>query len=58
MNIETKPMANKEAEFKRIFPPYNVAIQLNTFTAEGTAMMSVNNTKKLDMNGLTPDINI
>jgi hypothetical protein len=48
----------EEAELNRILPPYKVAIQLNTFTADGTAMISVKITKKFEMNGFTPDINM
>ena len=54
----TKPILYNIGAFNLILPPNKVAIQLNTFTAEGTAMMSVNITKKLEMNGFTPDINI
>jgi hypothetical protein len=41
-----------------MLPPYKVAIQLNTFTADGTAMISVKITKKFEINGFTPDINM
>ena len=58
MNREIKPIANNIAELYLILPPYNVAIQLNTFTAEGTAIINVKITKKLEINGFTPAINI
>jgi hypothetical protein len=41
INIETKPIENKLAELKRKLDPYIVVIQLNTFTADGTAMINV-----------------
>jgi hypothetical protein len=58
MNIDTKPIANSIGVFNLILPPYNVVIQLNTFTADGTAIIKVNTTKKLDIIGFTPDINM
>ena len=58
INIDTNPIANKLAGLNRILPPYKVAIQLNTLTAEGTAIIKVNMTKKFEMKGFTPDINI
>ena len=58
MNSETKPMPKRLALVNRILPPYRVAIQLNTFTAEGTAMIRVKITKKLEMKGFTPDMNM
>ena len=53
-----KPIANNIAELSLILPPHNVVIQLNTLTADGTAIIKVNTTKKLDKKGFTPDINI
>src|SRR5680860_414799 len=58
MNTDTNPIANKEALLNRIFPRNIVDSQLNTFTAEGTAMIKVNVVKMLDRNGFTPAINI
>ena len=58
MNIETKPIPNRLAAVNLIFPPNKVAIQLNTLTAEGTAIINVNTTKKLDIKGFTPDMNM
>src|SRR3972149_4413069 len=40
-NIERNPMANSIGVLRRIFPPHIVAIQLNTFTPEGTAIVTV-----------------
>ena len=56
--METNPLANSIAEVNRMFPLYKVEIQLNTFTADGTAMIKVNITKKFEINGFTPDMNI
>ena len=58
INIETNPILNKQADVNLMLPPYNVAIQLNTFTADGTAIINVKTTKKLEINGFTPDINM
>ena len=45
INMETKPIAYSIAGVKRMFPCQIVAIQLNTFIAEGTATSKVRNTK-------------
>jgi len=58
MNMDTNPIQNNMGVFNRRFPPYNVLIQLNTLTADGTAMIKVNTTKKFEIKGFTPDINI
>jgi hypothetical protein len=51
-------MQINSAELNLKLEPYTVEIQLNTFTAEGTAIIRVKTTKKLLINGLTPDINM
>src|SRR5207247_10012146 len=40
-NIERKPIVNSIGVFRRIFPPHIVASQLNTFTPDGTAIVTV-----------------
>src|SRR3990172_9141649 len=40
-NIERNPMANSIGVLRRILPPHMVAIQLNTFPPEGTAIVTV-----------------
>ena len=54
INMDTKPIENKLAELIRILPPQIVAIQLNTFTAEGTAMIRVNKINILAIKGFIP----
>jgi len=56
--METNPIEKSIGVFNLISPPYSVVIQLNTFTADGTAMIKVNTTKKLEINGFTPAINM
>src|SRR5690606_10998393 len=58
INMETKPIANSIGTLSLKLPRYRVPIQLNTFTADGTAIINVKTTKKLEINGLTPAINI
>ena len=58
MKRETKPTANKDAGLYLMFALYIVVIQLNTFTADGTAIINVKITKKFEINGFTPAINI
>src|SRR5207249_2512198 len=40
-NIERKPITNSIGVRRRIFPPHIVASQLNTFTPDGTAIVTV-----------------
>ena len=58
MNRLTKPIANKAAGVKRIFPLHNVVSQLNTLIAEGTAINSVSSTKTDPRKGFSPVTNI
>jgi hypothetical protein len=51
---DTKPIEKSEAALYRKLPPHIVAIQLNTLTAEGTAMIRVNNTNILEIKGFRP----
>ncbi len=58
MKSDTKPIEKSIAEVNRMLPRQSVAIQLNTFTADGTAMMSVRNIKMDPRNGFIPVMNI
>ena len=51
-------MANSIAAVKRMFPRHNVASQLNTFTPEGTAMISVKNMNTEPRKGFMPVTNM
>ena len=58
MNRDTKPTAKSDAGLNLMFALYIVEIQLKTLTAEGTAMINVKMTKKFEINGFTPDMNM
>ena len=58
MNSDTNPIAKSIGGLNRIFPRHIVVSQLNTFTAEGTAISNVSNTKIDPRNGLIPVTNI
>ena len=51
-------MANNIPGVKRILPRHNVVSQLNTLIADGTAISSVNNTKKAPRKGFNPVTNM
>ena len=56
--MDTKPMANNIGGVSRKLPLQMVVIQLNTFTAEGIAMRSVNKVNTEPANGFNPETNI
>ena len=51
-------MANSIAAVKRMLPRHSVASQLNTFTPEGTAIISVRNMKTEPRKGFIPVTNM
>ena len=58
MKSETNPIANNIPGVSRRFPFHRVVIQLNTLTAEGTAMINVETTKIEATNGFNPVTNM
>ena len=58
MNSDTKPNANNMPTVNLKLPFHIVVNQLNTFTAEGTAINKVSNTKIEPKKGLIPVTNI
>ncbi len=58
MKSDTKAIANIIAVVKRMLPLHRVANQLNTFTADGTAIISVRNMKTDPRNGFIPVTNM
>ena len=58
MNSDTKPNANIIATVNLKLPFQIVVNQLNTFTADGTAINNVSNTKIEPKKGLIPVTNI
>src|SRR5579871_3445966 len=58
MNNDTKPIANSIPTVNLRLPRHMVVIQLNTFTADGTAINNVKSTNIEPRNGLIPVTNI